>query len=163
MASIGRRFGRIALRAHGSFFVEPTKQTANALSLLGLPATASADEARHAYRRLVRKLHPDVAGVQCQEQFRIVVDAYKLVTDGATVAQEDHAMTEKILEAWRQMELNRKRTGRIYRAKLRARWWYLTRCNDPQICSLRAAAGMFALHPLYANALECLFPATSHY
>lgn len=166
---LGRRFPRIALRAHGSFFSDTVervskKQTAHALSLLGLPATASPDETRASYKRLVKKLHPDVAGMQCQDQFRSVVDAYKLVTDGngaSLVSPADQATTEKILEAWRQMELKRARTGRIYRAKLRARWWFLTQSNDPQMCSLRAAAGFAAFHPWYASALEFSLPAIS--
>lgn len=35
---------------------------AEALSILGLPEDADADEVRHAHRRLIRKLHPDQGG-----------------------------------------------------------------------------------------------------
>lgn len=54
-----------------------------ALGVLGLPATATLDEARRAYRRLVRTHHPDVAGVRGAARTVRVVEAWRVVRDRA--------------------------------------------------------------------------------
>jgi DnaJ homolog subfamily C member 19 len=41
---------------------KPDRTIAEALKLLELPATATADEIRAAHRRLVAKVHPDTGG-----------------------------------------------------------------------------------------------------
>ena len=58
--------------------------------VLGLPATASADEVRHAYRRLAKKFHPDRAGDSAQ--FQLVTQAYAVLSDPARRAAYDRSL-----------------------------------------------------------------------
>jgi hypothetical protein len=52
---------------------------AECLAVLGLDASASADEVKKAFRRLVRQFHPDRAGAaeEPKEAFHAVVEAYR--------------------------------------------------------------------------------------
>lgn len=59
--------------------------------ILGVVATASADDIKKAYRRLARKLHPDLnAGDKVgEERFKAVSAAYRLLSDPDTRARYD--------------------------------------------------------------------------
>ena len=54
-----------------------------AWAVLGLSPTATLDEARAAYRRLVRTHHPDVAGVRGAVRTARVIDAWRVVRERA--------------------------------------------------------------------------------
>jgi DnaJ-class molecular chaperone len=57
---------------------------------LGLRRTASADEIKRAYRRLAKKLHPDInPDKRVEQQFREVTAAYELLSDPAKRARFD--------------------------------------------------------------------------
>jgi DnaJ-class molecular chaperone len=57
---------------------------------LGLRRTASADEIKRSYRRLAKKLHPDVnPDKRVEQQFREVTAAYDLLSDPAKRARFD--------------------------------------------------------------------------
>jgi curved DNA-binding protein CbpA len=57
--------------------------------VLGISETASEDEVRHAYRRLVKAAHPDAAGDP--EQFRRITEAYDVLADPVQRAAYDRA------------------------------------------------------------------------
>jgi hypothetical protein len=58
--------------------------------VLGIPESASEDEVRQAYRRLVKAAHPDRAGDPAQ--FRRITDAYDVLTDPARRAVYDRTL-----------------------------------------------------------------------
>jgi hypothetical protein len=62
--------------------VDPVDER-EAWDVLGLPPSATIDEARAAYRRLVRTHHPDVAGVRGAARTARVIDAWHVVRDRA--------------------------------------------------------------------------------
>lgn len=50
--------------------------------ILGVPRNASQDEIRKAYRRLVRKYHPDICKKpECEEKFKEINEAYQVLSD----------------------------------------------------------------------------------
>lgn len=60
-------------------------------SLLGVPASASADDIRKAYRALARKLHPDVnpGDAAAEDRFKRVAAAYDVLSDKKRRADYD--------------------------------------------------------------------------
>src|ERR1700747_2072365 len=64
---------------------EPTLAMKDPYAALGLARTASEDEIKKAYRRLAKKLHPDVnpGNRSNDQQFRDITAAYELLSDPA--------------------------------------------------------------------------------
>lgn len=58
-----------------------TRQTA--LSVLGLTNTANEDDIKKAFRKMVKKCHPDVVGESGTAMFMQVKEAYKSLTEGS--------------------------------------------------------------------------------
>jgi DnaJ-class molecular chaperone len=58
---------------------------------LGVPRTASAEELKRAYRKLAKKLHPDLnpGNKQVEQQFKEVTAAYELLSDAEKRARFD--------------------------------------------------------------------------
>lgn len=61
----------------------------NHYQVLGVPASASAEAIKQAYRRLANQLHPDKHGgdVRYEEQFKAVAAAYRVLSDPGRRAQ----------------------------------------------------------------------------
>src|SRR5277367_3362887 len=59
--------------------------------ILGVSKTASADEIKSAYRKLAKKLHPDVnpGRKEIEQKFKEVTAAYDLLSDEAKRARYD--------------------------------------------------------------------------
>jgi curved DNA-binding protein CbpA len=87
-------------------------QTGDPYKTLGLKAGASADEIRHAYRKLVKKYHPDRnPAPSAAAQFIAIQNAYEQLTSGQTTAdpsaveqkyKERQAQYDQDLEAYKQ-------------------------------------------------------------
>jgi len=77
--------------------------------VLGVPATASEDDVRQAYRRLVKAAHPDVAGDA--EDFRRITEAYDVLTAPAQRAAYDRGLPPRWVAA-PPAPRRRRRTGR---------------------------------------------------
>jgi DnaJ-class molecular chaperone len=60
--------------------------------ILGVAATASADEIQKAYRKLAKKLHPDLnpGNAEAEEEFKEIASAYGLVGDPEKREKFDH-------------------------------------------------------------------------
>ena len=65
--------------------------------VLGLPEGASGEEVRQAYRRLVKAAHPDLAGDPAQ--FRLVTEAYDVLSDPAQRAAYDRGLRPHLVPA----------------------------------------------------------------
>lgn len=63
----------------------------NPYDILGVASNASADDIKKAYRRLARKLHPDLnpGDKASEERFKDVANAYRLLGDAETRARYD--------------------------------------------------------------------------
>lgn len=77
--------GRKRARGFTAFSCDPIR--ANALQVLGLDPNATLEQARHAYRRLVRELHPDLVVTACEgerdklgKRMREVNEAYRTLS-----------------------------------------------------------------------------------
>lgn len=77
--------------------------------VLGVPEGASGEEVRQAYRRLVKAAHPDLAGDPAQ--FRLVTDAYDVLSDPARRAAYDRRLRPEWVAAPAGRR-RRRRTGR---------------------------------------------------
>jgi curved DNA-binding protein CbpA len=62
----------------------------NHYEVLGVPASASPEEIRHAYRQLVKAAHPDRAGNT--ERFRLITEAYAVLSDPPRRAAYDRSL-----------------------------------------------------------------------
>jgi molecular chaperone DnaJ len=81
----------------------------NLYEVLGVSEGASPDEIRRAYRRLVRRCHPDVAGERAAGAFREVHEAYDTLGDEARRREYDG-------------ELARRRHVRVRRVEPEIEW-----------------------------------------
>lgn len=62
----------------------------NYYDILGVIPSAKPNEVKHAYRKLVKELHPDVTGAEgSQEKFRLVTEAYTVLSQLETRATYD--------------------------------------------------------------------------
>mmetsp|Transcript_41855 Transcript_41855/g.110601 ORF Transcript_41855/g.110601 Transcript_41855/m.110601 type:complete len:207 (-) Transcript_41855:109-729(-) len=97
-----------------------SERKAEALKVLGLPPGASYKAARASYRKLARKMHPDVVGASeaSEASFRRVIEAWATVV---AEGEEDWTVRERILAAWQEMREEKRMLGIKWRAKLRAR------------------------------------------
>lgn len=118
-----------------------------ALNILGLPMSANHQDARAAYRKLARKMHPDIAGDSAAAvgAFRKVLEAYKALSKEAEL---DHETTQKILRAFAEMRRERERLRVKWRAKLRARWKFFVRSKETHCLAVAAAAFAMSKVPL---------------
>lgn len=68
----------------------------NHYQVLGVPATASAEVIKQAYRRLANQLHPDKHGgdPRHEEQFKAVATAYRVLSDAGRRAQYDFQLQQ---------------------------------------------------------------------
>ncbi len=62
-------------------------------AVLGVPANAGADAIRRAYRKLVRRYHPDAGAGSSQEKFRQIVEAYATLNNPARRRTYDRSRT----------------------------------------------------------------------
>lgn len=72
-------------QAAGDVGVAPTHY-----EVLGIPGSASEEEVRQAYRRLVKSAHPDLAGDPAR--FRLITRAYDVLSDPAARAAYDRSL-----------------------------------------------------------------------
>ncbi|GAB4243433.1 MAG: hypothetical protein Kow00109_19210 [Acidobacteriota bacterium] len=64
--------------------------------ILGVDEDASSEEIRSAYRRLVRRYHPDLGGDAEAEKFRRVQEAYETLSDPERRRQYDHTRGTRV-------------------------------------------------------------------
>lgn len=57
--------------------------------ILGVSRTASPDDIKKAYRKLALQYHPDRAGKDAEEQFKLVNEAYQVLSDATKRTQYD--------------------------------------------------------------------------
>lgn len=70
--------------------------TGDLYGLLGLPASASPDDIRTAFRGAARRFHPDVnPGAGAADEFRLISEAHALLSDPAQRAQYDSSLKHK--------------------------------------------------------------------
>jgi DnaJ-class molecular chaperone len=67
----------------------------NYYDTLGVAENASGDAIRAAYRRLVRRYHPDVAGSGSAEKFREVQEAYETLSENSCRQAYDMTLREQ--------------------------------------------------------------------
>lgn len=84
-------FGRARLGSAGAHHQTEAIVSEDPYHLLGVPRTAKADEIRAAYRKLARKLHPDLnpGDRTAEERFKKITAAYDLLGDAEKRARFD--------------------------------------------------------------------------
>ena len=67
--------------ANGAHWRPPAGER-EALAIMNLPLTATADEIKSRYKALVKRLHPDVNGddKQAVDQLKVVIEAYRVLS-----------------------------------------------------------------------------------
>lgn len=63
--------------------------------ILGVPRTESTGGIRSAFRDLVKRYHPDLSGAPESEAFREVVEAYRVLSDGALRRRYDEELRRR--------------------------------------------------------------------
>ena len=67
----------------------------NYYEILGVPGNASETAIRSAYRRLVRRYHPDISGSSSAERFREVQEAYETLGQSSRRHAYDLSLRER--------------------------------------------------------------------
>mmetsp|Transcript_127782 Transcript_127782/g.255206 ORF Transcript_127782/g.255206 Transcript_127782/m.255206 type:complete len:224 (+) Transcript_127782:59-730(+) len=118
---------------------------AEALKLLGLPGGATPSQARAAFRKLAKRMHPDVAGgnPSSVEAFRQVVEAYKSMS---TEAYKSELALEGIRQSLKDMLVDDQRLVRRCRSRLKV-WWFTMSTGGRH--GVTAATAMFLLSKLH--------------
>lgn len=121
------------------------------LKTLGLESDASLEDARKAYRKLARTMHPDIVGHsdEAEDEFKKVVSAHDEI-----MAEYDAGLEvdNKIKEHMADLRQEKSTTGRVWRAKLKARMKYYTHLHPEK--GLATVGGVSVASWLTASAWD---------
>ncbi|MBE3561453.1 MAG: DnaJ domain-containing protein [Ktedonobacteraceae bacterium] len=78
-------------------------------SILEVPATATLEQIKQAYRRLVRRYHPDLNKETRDTQIKRLNEAYEILSDAAKRAAYDALLLEELRHAALQRTLRHQR------------------------------------------------------
>lgn len=85
--------------ATASYLVPPKMTTTSLYEILGVPAAATCQEIKSAYRRLARVCHPDVAAIERKDlsadEFMKIHDAYSTLSDPDKRAEYDQKLFQR--------------------------------------------------------------------